>query len=579
MNCAKRLGALIVACAMLLGALPLAVLADSVDTTPRSVHGAFAVELNGTVYATRLNDGSDYELYRVTNSGGDFEQIDSAPELGDLVVGNGVLYYLRERDGAPQVMMLDESGTPSLFSGSWEADVTVTNLTWYDDVLLCLANERIYMLDPVNGEPDVLSEDILVEDFTIIDSVIFYISASDRVPYTKTVPNQEAPVTRSAGTLWSMDFTASNPEKLLEKGVDKLRAYGDNLFYHNLDDSYPMGSGEDIWLEGKLYRYNVETGQTASLGLNYDWDFYPTPHGLLVYTSQDISMHPLTGGEPTQLMRPEVKTDITADDNNAYVYEYTQRKLTQVPLDASEPIVLMDESDVLPSDEFDPGDDLIFPEGTNSGADGTDDTASDDSGSTSPSTGTDSSYIFPNSSKKKLTRAQILDVKKSLWGYARNEIYARHGYKFTKSEYKNYFAKKSWYKPGGFSSSSLNSIEWYNMELIKSLEIEHGLLEGTSSDPSTSSPNPSAKNNHYVLKEARTRKLTKKYLRNKLGSKSQYALARNEILARRGYVFKTEKYKTYFNNQKWYSPGGYSSSKLSNTEWYNIEQLKALENE
>ena len=529
------------------------------------------------VYATRLNDGSDYELYSVPVSGGDFQQIDSASELGDLVVGNGVLYYLREKDGAPQVMMLDENGSPALFSGSWESDVTVTNLTWYDDVLLCLANERIYMLDPGNGEADVLSEDVLVEDFTIIDNVIFYISASDRITYEQPSPGQDTPATRSAGTLWSMDFTASNPEKLTEKGVDKLRAYGDNLFFHNLADSYRMGSGEDIWLEGKLYRYNVETGQTASLGLSYDWDFYPTPAGLSVYTLQDISMHPLTGGEGTQLMRPEVKTDITADDRNAYVYEYTQRKLTMLPLDASEAITLMDESDVLPGDELDSGEDLIFPEGTDSSVDDTDEPSSD-TGS-SPSTGTDSSYIFPNSSKKKLTRAQILDVNKSNWGYARNEIYARHGYQFTKSQYKNYFSKKSWYKPGGFSSSSLNSIEWYNMELIKSLEIEHGLLEGTSSNPSTSGTNPSASNNHYVLKEARTKKLTKKYLRNKLGSKSQYALARNEILARRGYVFKTEKYKTYFNNQKWYSAGGYSSSKLTKTEWYNIEQLKALENE
>jgi hypothetical protein len=170
----------------------------------------------------------------------------------------------------------------------------------------------------------------------------------------------------------------------------------------------------------------------------------------------------------------------------------------------------------------------------------------------------------------------VLAVDKSLWGYARNEIYARHGYTFKNSKYKEYFSGKSWYTPGGFSTGSLNSIEWYNMELIKGLEQEHGLL-GTSVSSKSSSKNKNAKNNYYILKEASNKKLTKKYIKNKLGSKSKYALARNEILARHGYVFKTPKYKKYFNNQKWYKPGGYSSKKLSSIEWYNIALLKELE--
>ena len=57
-----------------------------------------------------------------------------------------------------------------------------------------------------------------------------------------------------------------------------------------------------------------------------------------------------------------------------------------------------------------------------------------DSGSDTPSTTSD--YIFPNSSTKKLTKAEIRKVDKSLWAYGRNEIYARHGYSFTKASYK-----------------------------------------------------------------------------------------------------------------------------------------------
>ena len=42
-----------------------------------------------------------------------------------------------------------------------------------------------------------------------------------------------------------------------------------------------------------------------------------------------------------------------------------------------------------------------------------------------------------------MTKAEIRKVDKELWPYARNEIYARHGYKFTKAKFKNYFEDKS----------------------------------------------------------------------------------------------------------------------------------------
>ena len=65
-------------------------------------------------------------------------------------------------------------------------------------------------------------------------------------------------------------------------------------------------------------------------------------------------------------------------------------------------------------------------------------------------------------------------MDKSLWAYGRNEIYARHGYSFTNAKYKTYFSSKSWYKAGGFSTKDISDIEWYNMELIKWMEVNEG---------------------------------------------------------------------------------------------------------
>ena len=574
MKMAKRIAAALLALMLALPAVALA------QIDGRSDHGAFAVELGDKVYVV-LNENT---LYSVPSEGGQMTVVDSGSYLDELVTANGVLYYLRTDDGVTNIMRVDPDGSVVILC-AFEKDVVVNQLSWYDDVLYVLASNRLYIVDPNNGDTQILCEEQL-DEYAIVNDVIFYVSATDIKTYERNAPAQtnadgtvaDPQVLRqSAGALWCMSILGTSPEKLVDEGITNLRAYANYLFFHNLSDNYIMGSTTDMWLEGKLYRYNIETQQTASLNLDYDWDYFPTDAGLVVYTSQDVSLYPLTGGEATQLMQPEARTVLTAAGSNAYVYEYTYAKLTRLPLDGSGAVTLVDDSDVLPS-TADAGEDTVLVDEAGEDAitteEGTTDVTYDDESGTT-SAGTDSSYIFPNSSTKKLTRSQVLAIDKSLWGYARNEIYARHGYEFQKGKYATYFAKKSWYKPGGFSTGSLNSIEWYNMELIKGLEQEYGLL---SSSSSSSSSNSSAKNNYYILKEASSRKLTKKYLRNKLGSKSKYALARNEILARHGYVFKTAKYKKYFNNQKWYSPGGYSSSKVSSIEWYNIELLKELEN-
>lgn len=56
----------------------------------------------------------------------------------------------------------------------------------------------------------------------------------------------------------------------------------------------------------------------------------------------------------------------------------------------------------------------------------------------------------------------------------------------------------------------------------------------------------------------------------------ELGIARNEIYARHGYIFSTEKYKTYFNAQSWYSPITKNVT-LNNIETYNVSLIKAEE--
>lgn len=94
------------------------------------------------------------------------------------------------------------------------------------------------------------------------------------------------------------------------------------------------------------------------------------------------------------------------------------------------------------------------------------------------------SYIFPDSQTKKLDEAAIKSVKPELLPFARNEIFARRGYVFTKDEYKNYFMSKSWYKPNpNFSTNDLSDIEKYNADLIKSYEDQSSSKPAAPTSP------------------------------------------------------------------------------------------------
>ena len=199
----------------------------------------------------------------------------------------------------------------------------------------------------------------------------------------------------------------------------------------------------------------------------------------------------------------------------------------------------------------------------------TDDMDDDYDDSDWSSSGWDDDEIFPNSSYRKLSRADILEIPMSLWAYARNEIYARHGYRFNTKKYADYFAEKSWYTPGGFSTTDLNATEWYNMDLIKEMEKSYGATPAPSGSTSGSGG--------YIFPHSSARKLTRSEILDI--PKSQWGYARNEIYARHGYAFQTKKYADYFAGKSWYRKGGFSTTDLNATEWYNMELIKSMEDE
>ena len=93
-----------------------------------------------------------------------------------------------------------------------------------------------------------------------------------------------------------------------------------------------------------------------------------------------------------------------------------------------------------------------------------------------PTTGVMNEYIIPNSDNVLLKENDIKNLSAMQLTYARNEIYARHGYVFESEELNSYFRAKSWYSPVTDNSRvKLNDTETANVKMIKSYQEAHGL--------------------------------------------------------------------------------------------------------
>lgn len=78
------------------------------------------------------------------------------------------------------------------------------------------------------------------------------------------------------------------------------------------------------------------------------------------------------------------------------------------------------------------------------------------------------SYVLPDSNKRLLKPEDLHGMTKPQLRLARNEIFARHGYKFKSADLRVFFGARSWYRPGGTFKPS--KIETANLKLIRKFE-------------------------------------------------------------------------------------------------------------
>lgn len=184
-------------------------------------------------------------------------------------------------------------------------------------------------------------------------------------------------------------------------------------------------------------------------------------------------------------------------------------------------------------------------------------------------------YVFSNSDSRYLNYAQIDRLTAEERQIAELEIRARHGETFDDPDVQAYFNSRSWYSPGS-GSSSFNAYEEANLELF---DVYRRKENGTLYQGHNVYINAFPSHPEYAISYSDSRYLTDSDLRNM--SENQLCVARNEILARHGRIFKDPYLREYFLSQPWYKPtqATVNFGSMSSIEQSNYSMIEKYEDE
>lgn len=199
-------------------------------------------------------------------------------------------------------------------------------------------------------------------------------------------------------------------------------------------------------------------------------------------------------------------------------------------------------------------------------------------------------YIIADSNSRYLSDADIAGMTLQELCYAKNEIYARRGRRFLSNELQNYFNLRNWYNgyiaPEAFSDAVFSDVEMTNVNKLSAREAALGTYAldvpgyayenvRTFSSGGGTSPN----NSDYIFWDSAIRYLSDAEVSGL--SLQMLCYARNEIYARRGYIFNSQELRDYFGSKVWYHgtipSGSFSSSVFNTYEMANVELLKRYE--
>lgn len=183
-------------------------------------------------------------------------------------------------------------------------------------------------------------------------------------------------------------------------------------------------------------------------------------------------------------------------------------------------------------------------------------------------------YVLPDSDNSYKCYGDIVNLTPEERYIAAQEIYARQGKTFSDRNVQEYFDNRAWYTPGG--TFKANAYEQANLDLLEIFEAVEDGSWNYSGNPYIRVFNT---NGDYANAYSNTRYLTANELKDL--SDVQLTLMRNEIFARRGFVFSDHDLRMYFYSKPWYQPtvagADFDSSVFNEYEYSNVKLIKIYE--
>lgn len=192
-------------------------------------------------------------------------------------------------------------------------------------------------------------------------------------------------------------------------------------------------------------------------------------------------------------------------------------------------------------------------------------------------------FVIPDSATRRLAPEELRSMSLRNLYLARNEIYARHGHTFRTPYLRRHFAGVSWYRDAGDNAraaASLSDVERANVDTIKRAEAAAGgplVADGmpSSAPDAPADVGPASQADGDVFAYSSDQVIPRDVLQTM--SLRQLSLARNEIYARHGYIFKSPALRAHFATRPWYRPRIHATPPLAGVERANCTMIEKIE--
>ena len=259
--------------------------------------GGRAAYLDGE-YFMSVDEGETHALVRIAGEKAYIAQ--RADELGGMVSMGGALYMLRRTGDTWEIVGMNGGGEWQVYG--FEAGRQVSGLGARDGSLFVLVDGVLHIVYP-DQKLCLQLVGAQMREYVLVGDVAYSVSA-DLLSEHKLASGDGGVAETQVGSLCALELSTGQKTVLLAEGASELKYYGGMLYFHSYADGYLMLSGDGMTIEGRLYGYNVATGEFTKLTDAYDWDYAAGPGGVLVFRDGALILLGADGTESVACQLP-----------------------------------------------------------------------------------------------------------------------------------------------------------------------------------------------------------------------------------------------------------------------------------